>query len=87
MAATDFLDARDVAAQLLLLNRRGKPDVARLRRLAERGEYPELLHVCQGQYRVRRSDHEAWMAARMTKAELEQAEFDAARIAATVGGS
>jgi hypothetical protein len=74
---SDLLDARDVAKQLLIR-------LPTLRHMAERGEYPQLLHVCRGQYRVRRTDHEAWLAGRWTKAEQEMADFHAARIEASI---
>lgn len=68
----DLLDARTVAAQLLIT-------VARLRTMAERREYPELLHVTRGEYRVRRADHEAWAAGRWTSAERAHTELVHAR--------
>ena len=64
----DLLDARAVATELLIT-------VPRLRRMAERGDYPELLHVDRGAYRVRRVDHEAWKQGRWTNAEKARTEL------------
>ena len=58
----DLIDAQAVAECLGI-----KLDM--LRRMASRREYPELLHVTRGIYRVRRIDHEAWMEGRWTFAE------------------
>ena len=63
-----LLDARDVATQLKL-------PLARLRRMAERGEYPELLRVTRGEWRVRASDHEAWVAGNWTSALMARSEL------------
>lgn len=68
----DLLDAKDVAAEL-------RVTLAALKRMARRREYPELLHVTRGEYRVRRSDHEAFKAARWTSAEMAREELQAQR--------
>lgn len=65
---TTYLDLRAVAKSL------GVP-LTTLRRMAERGEYPELLRITRGVYRVRAGDHEAWLASRWTSAEAARAEL------------
>lgn len=45
-----------------------------LRRMAARREYPELLHVTRGVYRVRLVDHQAWLEGRWTLAEAASAQ-------------
>jgi hypothetical protein len=57
-----LMDATEVCDELSI-------KLSTLRRMADRGEYPELLHVTRGIYRVRRVDHEAWKAGRWTSAE------------------
>jgi len=84
---SDYLDARDVARELLLTDRQGRPSVDRLRRMAERREYPELLHVTRGEYRVRRADHEAWVQGRMTMAEQARAELQWYRVREKLTGA
>jgi hypothetical protein len=69
---TRLLDAKAVADDL------GIP-LEQLKRMARRGEYPELLHVTRGAYRVRKTDHDAWEAARWTKAEMAREELMAER--------
>lgn len=66
----NLIDARDAAAELKLA--RGVPQ---LRRMAERREYPELLHVARGEYRVRLEDHEAFIAGRWTSVEKARADL------------
>jgi len=72
-----LLDAKQVCDELGI-----KLDV--LRRMAERGEYPELLHVTRGVYRVREDDHRSWMASRWTKAEQARVELTYWRIKESV---
>lgn len=74
-----YLDARDVAMELHI-------KLATLRRMAARGEYPELIHVTRGQYRVLRSSHEAWLAGRTTSAVLARAELMLERARAELMG-
>jgi hypothetical protein len=69
---SDWLDASTIAASLGV-------DLAVLKRMARRREFPELLHVTRGVYRVRRTDYEAWESARMTSAEMAREELQAAR--------
>lgn len=69
-----YIDADDVVRELEL-----KGGLATLKRMARRREFPELLHVTHGQYRVRRSDYEAWEQARMTSAEMAREELQAVR--------
>ena len=64
---TQWLDAAAVAEDLGI-------GLGMLRRMARRGEYPELLHVSRGVYRVLRVDHEAWVSGRMTR-RLDQREL------------
>src|SRR5690606_8317598 len=72
-----LLDARAVAANLFP----GRPDaLAKLRRMAERGESPELLFVTRGEWRVRKSDHEAWEQGRWTCAMQARQELEWARV-------
>lgn len=52
--------------------------------MAAKGEYPELLHVTRGAYRVRASEHEAWMASRWTKAEQARADLAWERVRAQI---
>lgn len=68
MSDQQLIDVREVCAELGI-----KLDV--LRRMAERGEYPELLRVTRGVYRVRSDEHRSWMASRWTKAEQARAEI------------
>lgn len=70
-----WLDASVIATELGI-------DLAALRRMARRGEYPELLHVSRGVYRVRRVDHESWIEGRMTKSEMAREELVAERMRA-----
>jgi len=46
-----------------------------LRRMSKRGEYPDMLHVTRGQWRVLRTDHEAWKQGRTVSAESARAEL------------
>ncbi len=69
-----LLDARDVAAELFPKMTPGAA-LRRLRGMAERGEYPELLHVTRGEYRVRTTDHEAWEQGRWTLTEKARADL------------
>lgn len=73
----DLLDAGKVASDLGITLRV-------LRNMARRREYPELLHVTRGVYRVRRTDHEAWMEARWTSAEMAREELQAERMRAAL---
>lgn len=73
----NLLDAAQVAADLLI-------PLATLRRMAAKGEYPELLHVTRGQYRVRAAEHESWMASRWTKAEEARASLAWERVRAQI---
>jgi hypothetical protein len=77
-----YLDAKQVADDLGI-------KLDQLKRIARRREYPELLHVTRGVYRVRKTDHEAWEAARWTSAEMAREELAAerAREAILKGGS
>lgn len=76
---TDLLDAAQVARELLIT-------LSKLRRMAAAGDYPELLRVSRGCYRVRRADHEAWMAGRWTMAESARAEIEWWRVKAQMLG-
>lgn len=67
-----YILADDVCAELRI-------GLAALKRMARRGEYPELLHVTRGAYRVLRTDHEAWKQGRTTSAEQARAELMAER--------
>lgn len=51
-----------------------------LRRMAARREYPELLHVTRGVYRVRLVDHQAWLEGRWTLAEAAAADLTIAAV-------
>jgi hypothetical protein len=64
-------DLRDIAAELLL-------PAAQIRAMVRRGEYPELLRVARGEYRVRVADHEAWKAGRWTGVEMAKQQIAAA---------
>ena len=61
-----YLDARTAAAELLV-------SLPVLKRMSQRGEFPELLHVSRGSYRVLRSDFEAWKQGRTTSAVVARA--------------
>lgn len=65
---SDLLDVRPICRRLGI-------KVARLRSMAERGEFPELLHVDRGEYRVNRVDYEAWFEGRWTQAEKARADL------------
>lgn len=65
---SDLLDAAEVAQSLLVT-------LSQLRRMSERREYPELLRVTRGVYRVRRQDHEAWMEQNWTEARKARADL------------
>jgi hypothetical protein len=75
----DWLNASQIAETLDI-------EFAALKRMSRRGEFPELLHVSRGVYRVRRADYEAWEAARMTTAEMAREELQAERIKAQLAG-
>lgn len=77
---TVWLDAKQVAESLGIT-------LASLQRMARRREFPELLHVSRGVYRVRRTDYEAWESGRMTSAEQARAELAAERMRAAVASS
>ena len=82
MSASDagpLLDAKSVCVSLTI-------PLSTLKGMARRGDYPELLHVSRGIYRVRRIDHESWMAARWTGAEMAREELAAERIRAELLG-
>lgn len=77
----EWLDAAEIADTLKV-----RGGVSRLRLLAKRGKFPELLHVDRGEYRVRRVDYEAWERGNMTSAEAARDELHAERVrAATMG--
>ena len=78
-AFSSWLDAAVVARSIGV-------SLRTLQGMARRGDYPELLHVMRGVYRVRRTDHEAWLAGRMTRAEMAREELQAERVKAAVGG-
>ncbi|MFY9341145.1 MAG: hypothetical protein WAT39_01560 [Planctomycetota bacterium] len=78
-ATVELLDARFVTRELGIT-------LPVLRRMSRKGEYPELLHVTRGVYRVRRVDHESWMAARWTSAEVAREELQAERARAALLG-
>ena len=75
----ELLDAKAVAEELLI-------PFAQLQRMARRGEYPELLNVTRGVYRVRKTDHQAWMQSRWTRAQMASDELEAERMRAALGG-
>ena len=52
-----YIDARAAAAELLV-------SLPVLKRMAAKREYPEMLFVSRGQYRVLRAAHESWKASR-----------------------
>jgi hypothetical protein len=64
----DLVDAAEVAKALLI-------SLTALRRMSDRREYPPLLRVTRGQYRVRRQDHEAWMEENWTEGRQARAEL------------
>ncbi len=70
-----WIDAKEVATSLGI-------ELAALRRMARKREFPELLHVSHGVYRVRRTDYEAWESGRMTSAEMAREEIQAERMRA-----
>lgn len=74
-----WIDVDDVAEELGITK-------ALLRRMARKREFPELLHVTRGKYRVRRTDYEAWLQGRMTGAEMAREEIAAERMRAAVAG-
>lgn len=78
--ASPYIDARTAAAELLV-------SLPVLKRMAERGEFPELLHVTRGQWRVLRSDYEAWRQGRTTSAVLARAELMLERARAELMGN
>jgi hypothetical protein len=78
-ATSPYVDAKDVAAELLVT-------LPTLKRMAQHGEYPELLFVSRGNYRVLRSDHEAWKQGRTTSAIMARAELQLERAKAALQG-
>lgn len=74
-AVAELLPLQAAAAELHV-----KPQL--LRRMARRGQFPELLRVTQKHCLVRRADFEAWKAGRWTRAE----ETRAALVAEVVRG-
>jgi hypothetical protein len=64
----NFLDAAAVADELLI-------PLAKLRSLSRKGQYPPLLEIAPRCYRVRREDHDAWVASRWTHAVAARAEL------------
>lgn len=76
---SDWLNASDIAASLGV-------DLAVIKRMARKGEFPELLHVTRGTYRVRRVDYESWEQARMTSSEAAREELRAERIKMQLAG-
>lgn len=79
-ARSEWLDCREVCAELGI-------KVARLRQMAVRGEFPELLHVTHNEYRVRRQDYAIWQQSRMTSGEVARAKLQEARIRQALGAS
>ena len=69
----ELLDAQAVADCLAI-------PMSKLRTMASRGEYPELLHVTRGIYRVRLTDHQAWLEGRWTHAEAAAADLTIAAV-------
>ncbi len=76
---SEWLDAKTIATSLDVT-------LEALKRMARRREFPELLHVTRGTYRVRRTDYEAWESARMTSAEMAREELAAERMRAACAG-
>ncbi|MBL8738426.1 MAG: hypothetical protein JNL12_18490 [Planctomycetes bacterium] len=76
---TIWLDATEIAKSLGI-------ELADLKRMARRRQFPELLHVKRGTYRVRHTDYEAWESARMTSSEMAREELAAERMRAAASG-
>lgn len=76
---SEWLDAKTIATSLGIT-------LAALQRMARRRDFPELLHVTRGVYRVRRTDYEAWESGRMTSAEMAREELAAERMRAACAG-
>lgn len=74
-----WLDAKQVADELGVT-------LAVLQRMARRREFPEMLHVTRGVYRVRSTDLAAWQEARMTSSEMAREELAAERMRAAARG-
>ena len=79
---SEWIDCREVAADLCLAG-----GVAALRRMAQRGEFPELLHVTGRHYLVRRQDYAIWQQSRMTSGEAARAKLQEERIRQAIGSS
>lgn len=79
-APRDWLNASAIAEALDI-------EFAALKRMARRREFPELLRVSRGVYRVRRTDYEAWEAARMTSAQMAREELTAERMRGATRGA
>lgn len=58
---SNWLDASEIATDLGV-------SIDRLRGMARRGSFPEMLRVDRGVYRVRKLAYEAWERSRMTGA-------------------
>lgn len=69
----EMLDAVQVAKTLGV-------SIQRLVRMAERGEYPDLVCVSRGVYRIERAEHEMWVASRRATARAARAVIAAARV-------
>lgn len=75
----ELLDASHVASWLGI-------SLPALRRMSARGDYADLLRVSRGVYRVRRVDHDAWIAERWTSAEKAADDMRAQTMRAAVRG-
>ena len=49
--------------------------LGKLQRMARAGQFPEMLHVSRGEYRVPQLDYESWKASRWTSAEKAREEM------------
>lgn len=76
---SDYLTAAEVCAELRI-------KLAVLKRMSARGEFPEMLHVTRGEFRVLRADFAAWKAGRTTSAVLARAELQLERARAELMG-
>lgn len=77
--ASSWLDAGAIAKDLGIT-------LAKLRRMARDGQFPEMLHVSRGCYRVPRIDYDAWKQSRMTSAEMAREELQFERDKAKLAG-
>jgi hypothetical protein len=69
----DLIDAK-LACRYLSVS------LSSLRRMAINREFPELLHIRRGVYRIRKRELESWLQSRWTFAELDNAALRAAQI-------